>query len=91
MGESRNFKPFWTTLAGILTEIAVFITAAGGLIGGLAASVVIGNNELSSIPTPAIAPNFLVSSTLAPTPGTQDILILRRSRSMLSWRAKSLP
>jgi len=40
---------FWTTLPGILTGIAMVITAVGGLIGGLYGTGVIGNDTTDDV------------------------------------------
>jgi hypothetical protein len=54
MRDERDQHSFWTTLPGILTGVAAVITAVDGLIGGLYAAGIIGNEPNSPTPEPPV-------------------------------------
>ena len=78
-------KSFWATLPGVLTGIAMIITAIGGLIGGLYAAGIIGGQSPS--PTIAYSPSSLsFTATTGFTNPTSNNLGIRNSGSgALEW------
>ncbi|MFC1981257.1 hypothetical protein ACFLVN_03335 [Chloroflexota bacterium] len=65
-------KPFWTTLPGVLTGIAVVISIVGGLIGGLHAAGIISRDTTGDGPLKKVPLTIGVKGggTTSPKPGT---------------------
>jgi len=78
-------KSFWATLPGVLTGIAMIITAIGGLIGGLYAAGIIGGQSPS--PTIAYSPSSLsfTATQGGSNPSSQTLGIRNSGSGTLNW------